>query len=201
MKMFSKRAYRGLRVCLLVVMRIWHPIIRVRGKENIPDGAAVMCCNHSAFSDPVWIIVYGNLPVLPRTMAKKEAIKTPVIGALYQKLGGFPVDRNGADISAVKTAMKTLKEGNKLIIFPEGTRIRGGKKSEPHNGAMLIAARTKAPVVPIFLSTKKRPFSKVDLVFGKPYNPEFSDKHPSTDEMDKLSADLMEQIYKMGENL
>ena len=201
MKMFSKRAYRVLRVCLLVVMRIWHPIIRVRGKENIPDGAAVMCCNHSAFSDPVWIIVYGNLPVLPRTMAKKEAIKTPVIGALYQKLGGFPVDRNGADISAVKTAMKTLKEGNKLIIFPEGTRIRGGKKSEPHNGAMLIAARTKAPVVPIFLSTKKRPFSKVDLVFGKPYNPEFSDKHPSTDEMDKLSADLMEQIYKMGENL
>lgn len=201
MKMFSKRAYRILRVCLLVVMRIWHPIIRVRGKENIPDGAAVMCCNHSAFSDPVWIIVYGNLPVLPRTMAKKEAIKTPVIGALYQKLGGFPVDRNGADISAVKTAMKTLKEGNKLIIFPEGTRIRGGKKSEPHNGAMLIAARAKAPVVPIFLSTKKRPFSKVDLVFGKPYNPEFSDKHPSTDEMDKLSADLMEQIYKMGENL
>ena len=201
MKMFSKRAYRVLRVCLLVVMRIWHPIIRVRGKENIPDGAAVMCCNHSAFSDPVWIIVYGNLPVLPRTMAKKEAIKTPVIGALYQKLGGFPVDRNGADISAVKTAMKTLKEGNKLIIFPEGTRIRGGKKSEPHNGAMLIAARTKAPVVPIFLSTKKRPFSKVDLVFGKPYNPEFSDKHPSTDEMDKLSADLMKQIYKMGENL
>ena len=201
MKMFSKRAYRVLRVCLLVVMRIWHPIIRVRGKENIPDGAAVMCCNHSAFSDPVWIIVYGNLPVLPRTMAKKEAIETPVIGALYQKLGGFPVDRNGADISAVKTAMKTLKEGNKLIIFPEGTRIRGGKKSEPHNGAMLIAARTKAPVVPIFLSTKKRPFSKVDLVFGKPYNPEFSDKHPSTDEMDKLSADLMEQIYKMGENL
>ena len=201
MKMLSKRAYRVLRVCLLVVMRIWHPIIRVRGKENIPDGAAVMCCNHSAFSDPVWIIVYGNLPVLPRTMAKKEAIKTPVIGALYQKLGGFPVDRNGADISAVKTAMKTLKEGNKLIIFPEGTRIRGGKKSEPHNGAMLIAARTKAPVVPIFLSTKKRPFSKVDLVFGKPYNPEFSDKHPSTDEMDKLSADLMEQIYKMGENL
>ena len=201
MKMFSKRAYRVLRVCLLVVMRIWHPIIRVRGKENIPDGAAVMCCNHSAFSDPVWIIVYGNLPVLPRTMAKKEAIKTPVIGALYQKLGGFPVDRNGADISAVKTAMKTLKEGNKLIIFPEGTRIRGGKKSEPHNGAMLIAARAKAPVVPIFLSTKKRPFSKVDLVFGKPYDPEFSDKHPSTDEMDKLSADLMEQIYKMGENL
>ena len=201
MKMFSKRAYRVLRVCLLVVMRIWHPIIRVRGKENIPEGAAVMCCNHSAFSDPVWIIVYGNLPVLPRTMAKKEAIKTPVIGALYQKLGGFPVDRNGADISAVKTAMKTLKEGNKLIIFPEGTRIRGGKKSEPHNGAMLIAARTKAPVVPIFLSTKKRPFSKVDLVFGKPYDPEFSDKHPSTDEMDKLSAELMEQIYKMGENL
>lgn len=201
MKMFSKRAYRVLRVCLLVVMRIWHPIIRVRGKENIPDGAAVMCCNHSAFSDPVWIIVYGNLPVLPRTMAKKEAIKTPVIGALYQKLGGFPVDRNGADISAVKTAMKTLKEGNKLIIFPEGTRIRGGKKSEPHNGAMLIAARAKAPVVPIFLSTKKRPFSKVELVFGKPYDPEFSDKHPSTDEMDKLSADLMEQIYKMGEIL
>lgn len=201
MKMFSRRTYRALRAFLIAVTHIWHPVIRVHGKENIPEGAAVMCSNHSAFSDPIWIIVYGNLPVLPRTMAKQELLKIPVLGALLKKLGAFPVDRSGTDISAIKTAMKTIKEGNKLVIFPEGTRIRGGKKSEPHSGALLIATRTQVPIVPIFLSRKKHPFSKIDLVFGKPYHPEYSEKHPTAEELDKLSVELMDQIYKMGENL
>lgn len=201
MKMFSRRAYRALRAFIVVITRIWHPIIKVYGKENIPEGAAVICGNHSAFSDPIWIIMLANLPELPRTMAKQELLKIPVLGAFYRKMGAFPVDRSGTDIPAIKTAMKTIRDGNKLVIFPEGTRIRKGKKSVPHSGALLIATRTHVPVVPVFLSTKKRPFSKINIVYGKPYYPEFAGKHPTSEELDKLSADLMKQIYQMGENL
>lgn len=201
MKMFSTRAYRILRAVLLVLTRIWHPVIRVHGKENIPEGAAVLCCNHSAFSDPIWIIMLADLPTLPRTMAKQELLKTPLLGTFYRKMGAFPVDRSGTDIAAVKTAMQTIRDGNKLVIFPEGTRIRKGKKSVPHSGAMLIATRSNVPIVPIFLSTKKRPFSKIDIVYGKPYLPEYAGKRPTSEELDQLSADMMKRIYQMGEDL
>lgn len=201
MKLFSTTAYRALRVFLLIITRIWHPVIKVSGKENIPEGAAVLCCNHSAFSDPIWVIMHANLPVLPRTMAKQELMKIPFLGTFYKKMGAFPVDRSGTDISAVKTAMKTIYDGNKLVIFPEGTRVRKGKESVAHNGALLIATRTHVPVVPIYLSTKKWPFSKINLVYGEPYHPEYAGKHPTGEELDKLSAALMERIYKMGENL
>lgn len=201
MKMFSTRAYRILRAVLLVLTRIWHPVIRVHGKENIPEGAAVLCCNHSAFSDPIWIIMLADLPILPRTMAKQELLKTPLLGTFYRKMGAFPVDRSGTDIAAVKTAMQTIRDGNKLVIFPEGTRIRKGKKSVPHSGAMLIATRSNIPIVPIFLSTKKRPFSKIDIVYGKPYLPEYAGKRPTSEELDQLSADMMKRIYQMGEDL
>lgn len=201
MKMFSARAYRFLRVIVLIMLRIAHPIIHVTGQENIPDTPVVFCCNHSSFSDPIWVIAQANLPVLPRTMAKKELLSIPVLGWLYRKLGAFPVDRSGADIPAIKTAMKTLREGNKLLIFPEGTRIRKGKKSEPHSGAMLIATRTQTSVLPVYLTANKKPFGKINLVFGKPYQPEFTGSKPTEDELNALSDELLKKIYRLGEDL
>lgn len=201
MKLFSVGAYRAIRRFVLIITRIWHPVVKVYGKENIPDGAAVMCCNHSAFSDPIWVVAYANLPKLPRIMAKRELLQIPLLGTFYKKLGAFPVDREKTDISAIKTSMKTIHDGNKLLIFPEGTRIRKGKQSVPHSGPMLIATRTNAPILPIFLSTKKRPFSKINLVYGEPYYPQYEGKHPTAEELDRLSKELMEQIYKMGEKL
>ena len=201
MKLFSARTYRFLRLIVLFFLRITHPVVHVKGTENIPDTSVVMCCNHSSFSDPIWVGVYANLPVLPRTMAKKELLDVPVFGKLLRKLGAFPVDRNSSDIAAIKTAMKTLRDGNKLIIFPEGTRIRKGKKSEPHSGAMLIATRTQTPVLPIYLTKKKKLFRKIDLVFGEPYLPQTSDKRATEQELTALSDELLKKIYRLGEGL
>lgn len=200
MKMFSVRAYRFLRIVFQIPMRIAHPIIKVSGRENIPDGPVIMCANHSAFTDPFWVIIMAKLPCLPRTMMKKELLEVPVVRWWTQKLGGFPVDREGADVNAVKTALKTLRDGEKLIVFPEGTRIRKNKKSEPHNGPVMIANRTGAPLMPVFLSMhKQRFFSKVKVVYGEPYYPEFSSKRPSQEEMNAVAADLMRRCYALGE--
>lgn len=201
MKMFSRGTYRFLRVIMLLLMRIVHPVIRVKGKENIPDTAVILACNHSSFSDPIFVVLYADLPVLPRTMAKKELMKLPVLGWLFRKLGAFPVDRDGADIAAIKTAMKTLRDGNKLVIFPEGTRVRKGKKSEAHSGAMLIATRTQTPVLPIYLTKKKKLFRRIDLVFGEPYLPQTADKRATEQELTELSEALLKHIYQLGEGL
>ena len=198
-EMFSQRTYRILRAFLTVWLRILHPVIHVHGRENIPEGPCMLCCNHSCFSDPVWVIVYGKLSRLPRIMAKQELMKLPVLGWLYRKLGAFPVDRGATDLKAVQTTLKTLREGNRVLIFPEGTRVRKGKRVEAHSGALLMANRAKVPVVPIYVSTKKHLFSRINLSFGKPYFPEYAAAKATPEELTLRSAELLEKIYAMGD--
>lgn len=198
-EMFSQRTYRILRAFLTVWLRILHPVIHVHGRENIPEGPCMLCCNHSSFSDPVWVIVYGKLSRLPRIMAKQELMKLPVLGWLYRKLGAFPVDRGATDLKAVQTTLKTLREGNRVLIFPEGTRVRKGKKVEAHSGALLMANRAKVPVVPIYVSTKKHLFSPILLRFGEPYFPEYAAAKATPEELTLRSAELLEKIYAMGD--
>lgn len=199
MKLISAGAYAVLRSTVGFFMRLAHPVFRVYGKENLPEGAAVLCCNHSAFSDPIWVLVAMKSKLPPRIMAKKELIETPVLGWLYRKLGAFPVDRGNRDIAAVRTSMNALRHGEKLLIFPEGTRIRHGKVAAPHNGALMIAAREQVPIVPIYLSTDKRFLRRVDIVFGKPFT--MDTVKPKQDELTARTQEMMAQIYAMGEAL
>ena len=199
MKMFSHRTYRIIRAFIWGIMHVGHPVVRVTGRENIPDGPVIFCCNHSSFSDPIWVIVGANLENLPRTMAKKELLELPVLGWLYRKLGAFPVDRASNDIGAIKTAMKTVRDGDKLVIFPEGTRIRKGKKSEPHSGAILIATRSGVPVLPVYLTKEKKLFRPIHLTFGTPYLPETAGSKATPEELGQLSAGLLQKINRPGE--
>ncbi len=199
MKPVSGWSYRFICAFLRGCLRFMHPIIHIKGRENLPQGAAMLCCNHSAFSDPIWVIVFGKCPTLPRSMAKKELLEKPLLGWLYRKLGAFPVDRGHADVGAVKTAMQTLKNGDKVLIFPEGTRIQKGKISEPHSGAVMIAARMKVPIVPVYLSTKKHFWQPVKLIYGTPYSPEYAGTKPTQEELESHTAELMQKIYAMGE--
>lgn len=199
MKPVSGWSYRFICAFLRGCLRFMHPIIHIKGQENLPQGAAMLCCNHSAFSDPIWVIVFGKCSTLPRSMAKKELLDMPVLGWLYRKLGAFPVDRGHADVGAVKTAMQTLKKGEKVLIFPEGTRIRRGRVSEPHSGAVMIASRMKTPIVPVYLSTKKHFWQPVKLIYGTPYFPEYAGAKPTQEELESRTAELMQTIYTMGE--
>ncbi len=201
MKMFSDRTFRVLRRIVYFFLRILHPVVCVKGRENIPDGAVILAGNHSAISDPLWIIGTAHFKEVPRTMAKKELMDTPILGKLLRKLGVFPVDRGAADVAAIKTAMKAIKDGHKLLIFPEGTRVRKGKQSEPHNGVMLLATRTQTRILPIYVSTKKSLFSKINVVFGAPYLPQTADRHATEQELNDLSEDLLKKIYRLGEGL
>lgn len=201
MKEFSQRFYHFIFWPLRIIFALKHPVLRVHGKENIPEGAAIVCCNHSAFSDPIWVMFAAHPKRIFRTMAKKELFSHKILGFLITKVGAFPVDRSTSDINAVKTSMQILKSGDKLLIFPEGTRIRKGKTSAPHGGAVMIAARMGVPIVPAYLSTDKRIFRPLDVVFGEPYHPHPSDRRVSNEELDALSQDMMQRIYALKETL
>lgn len=198
---FSQRFYHAVYVPIRIIMGFSHPIVRVHGKENLPEGAAVLCCNHTAFSDAVWVILGAHPKRIFRTMAKKELFDHCLLGSFIRKLGAFPVDRNISDINAVKTAFGVLRSDDKLLIFPEGTRVRNREKSNPHNGAVMIAARAGAPIVPVYLTAKKRFWRKLDLVIGEPYHPKYEGRKPSPEELSALTEDMMDRIWQLEASL
>ena len=98
----------------------------------------------------------------------------------------------------MKTALGVLREGDKLLIFPEGTRVREGDVSHPHVGAVTFACRTDASIVPVFLTRKKRFWAPLTLVFGEAYHPQFEGRRPSSDELEHLTQEMMDKCYALG---
>ena len=170
---------------------------RVSGREKVPDGGCVLVANHTQWADPVLVgTALGNQYPLV-AMAKKELFQIKLLGPLISALGAFPVDRGTADIGAIKTSLKAVKEGKKLLIFPEGgTKHKAGDEAKV--GAAMIAARTGAPIVPIYISENKKFRSKVYVVFGDAYIPE---KTKSKDGYRAIADDMMRRIYALKETI
>ncbi len=173
--------------------------IRAIGRENIPDGPVVICPNHSSIGDPFYVTFAFGRKYPMRAMAKIQIMRVPFIGWILGKAGVFGVDRNIADLKAVKTALKYLKDGDKLLIFPEGTRVHEGENVEAKTGAVLLATRTNAPLLPVYVPVKKRLFRPNTVVIGTPYYPEFEGRKPTSDELQHIAEDLMERVQKLGE--
>ena len=112
-------------------------------------------------------------------------------------MGAYGIDRGGADLAAVKATLTYLKSGTSVIVFPEGTRVRPGKTVEPKTGAAMLAMRAGVPILPVYITQRKRPFCPIRLVFGEPYTPEIAGKRPTAAELEAITADLMERIYRM----
>lgn len=169
----------------------------VIGRDKVPDGGCVLVANHTQWADPVLVgTALGNQYPLV-AMAKKELFQIKLLGPLISALGAFPVDRGTADIGAIKTSLKAVKEGKKLLIFPEGgTKHKAGDEAKV--GAAMIAARTGAPIVPIYISENKKFRSKVYVVFGDAYIPE---KTKSKDGYRAIADDMMRRIYALKETI
>jgi len=173
--------------------------LRVVGRENIPDGAAVLCPNHTTLGDPFYVVFAFGRKHPMRAMAKIQIMRVPVIGWVLGKAGVFGVDRGHADMKAVKTALKFLKDGNKLLMFPEGTRVHEGEDVAAKTGAAMFATRTGAPLLPIYIQRKKKLFARNVVVIGQPYHPEYAGRKPTPDELDAIAGDLMDRVRKLGE--
>lgn len=176
---------------------IAHPA-RVEGRENIPDGPAVICGNHTGLSDPVMACHATTIRHPLQPMSKIEVLGVPVIGAILRAGGVIGVDRDKPDSKSLRESMDCLKEGGKLLIYPEGTRRPVGEESiNPKTGAAFFATRCNTPIVPMYIPREKPLFKKITIQIGEPYYPEFEGKKASADDLDRISAEIMARIDAM----
>ena len=190
------RAYKRLYRFLTAILSVFYKI-EVVGLNNIPDGPALLCANHSSNFDPIMISMAAGLRHHIHYMAKIELFRVPILSPVLKAIGCFPVDRGKNTSQAIKVSIRYLRAGEKLGIFPEGTRSKTAGEKTAKKGAVRLADQMNAPIVPVYLPRKKRPFSKVRIEFKEPYfvNPERLKL--SQEDFGKLSVELMERINKV----
>jgi 1-acyl-sn-glycerol-3-phosphate acyltransferase len=172
---------------------------RITGLENIPDeGAFIVYANHSSNIDAIIMMCFVGRRHQLHVLAKAELFKVPLLGAVARGTEMVRVDRSISDINAVRQSLNYLKAGEKLGIFPEGTRVAEGESTEAKTGVARLADKTRVPVVPMYIPKRKPLFHKTPLVFGEAFyiNPEH--KRLTPEEYRPIAEALMERVWELA---
>src|SRR6266446_1892930 len=161
------RPYACVKPVVAVLMRLFFRF-EVKNPEHVPlAGAVLLVANHSN------LLVPRQLSFL----AKAELFRIPLFGPLIRRLNARPVRREGPDPGALRMALRVLEEDGALLIFPEGTRGAEGVLRPAKAGAGMLAVKSGAPVVPVYISGSGRAWprgqrlfrpAKVTVAFGPP---------------------------------
>lgn len=196
MKRFFKEIARKIvRGAIYAYCKIVHRV-KIEGQENIPlDEPLIYCGNHRTYLDPPLIVVTAKRHV--RFMAKIELKKNPFFAFLGVVFDGIYVNRDSKDITAIKTALKALKNGECVALFPEGTRNGLEKGEKAKDGAAFFAMRSGAKVMPCGISGGTGKFDKVTIRYGKPLDFSKYDKNDK-EALDKITDEIMENIIELA---
>ncbi len=175
--------------------------LHVEGRENIPkDRAIIVAPNHKSYFDPPLIGVAFNTRIV-HYMAKEELFKNPLFGWLIRQFGTFPVKRGTVDRTAIRQAVRELKAGNALGIFPEGTRIKRDGLGRFHSGMASLAFMSGASVMPVaVIGSMEMPHKNGPLavLIGKPID--VKRQKPSDEAIDALNEEVKNEIQKMTDD-
>jgi len=141
--------YKILRFLAFLIFKVLFRL-EVKGKEYIPKrGSFILASNHVSYLDP--IVLGVACPRKLNFMAKQELFVAPWFSHLLSKVGAFPIKRDSADLSALKEAMRRLKSGKVLVLFPEGSRRFNAVSVEPQAGIGFLVAKLNVSVVPAWI--------------------------------------------------
>ena len=160
-----------------------------------------MVSNHFSALDCGIIAMAYNKDI--KFLAKKELFKNKLVAKIVKSYGAIPIDRDNPDMKSLLSAIRVLKDGHKLAIFPEGTRNKTKTKQlQPiKGGTMIFAVKAKCPIVPMMIYRKARAFTRNYLIIGKPFYLEEFYNCKNTDEdiekMGKIVTDKMQEQQKI----
>lgn len=187
--------YSVLKFISFVLSKIFFRI-KIYGRGNLPSqGGFIIAANHASNLDPV--IIGCVCPRKVCYMAKEELFRNPLMAWLLRNLWVFPVKRQSADIAAIKEAMKKIRSGIPMLLFPQGSRNAVVSDEAPLAGVGFLAAKLKVAVVPAFIrgTDKAMPpgarffrFCDVRVYFGKAIK--VNEKIPYADTARKIMLEI-----------
>ena len=187
------RLYRFLRPIITFLMKFLFRI-EIIGSENIPtEGGVVLAGNHQSNFDCVLLI--SSTKRMIHFIAKKELIDGK-LGFFFKWMGIIPVNRKTKNKKAVNEAIKVLKDGEIIGIFPEGTFNKTEYITMPFKmGAVKMALDSDVKIVPFAIIGEYKLFKKnIKIIFGKPY------KIKDKDDLKKENITLMNKVIRLLKN-
>lgn len=188
------------RILLWIPLSILHPTF-IRNRKKMPKGKAIISCNHRSNWDIALYILNTREKI--KILAKKELFKNRLFGAILKNFGAIVVDRNQNDVSAIKNCIKVLKDGKKLFIFPEGTRLKNEDEiiGEIKSGMTMIAIKTKTPIVPVWVNRKPKAFRKSVYTIGDAFElTDFYNKKLDEETLNEANNFVREKMLALRES-
>jgi len=197
------------RVCRGIIAALAKVFLRpsIEGAQHIPSsGPVIIAPIHRSNVDFAVSVFLSPRKVF--FMAKDSLFRVPLLGPLLIRLGAFPVRRGSADRESMARAEEVLRRGQALVLFPEGTRKAGLAVESLQDGAMFVAARTGAWVVPVGIggTEKAMPHGaklprlvKIHVVVGEAIAPPASEGRVSRSAISAKSEELraaLEHVYR-----
>ena len=180
---------------MVAVTQILFPF-KLVGKEKVKDGACVLVGNHYR----IWDIVHMACTTKEKVhfITKKELYKNKFLAHLCDIVEAIPVSRDGQDAKAVMTALRYLKNGDKISMFPEGTRNRTDEDLLPlKGGAAMFAIKAKAPVYPVMCPHKTRLFRRTKILVGDPIDlSAFYDRRLTAEDYEEAEEIIREKMLE-----
>jgi len=181
--------------------------LRAEGLDNVPqEGGFVLAANHTSNFDPwpLGMLLWPDRYL--RFMAKSELFWFPM-GRVIAAGGAFPVRRGERDVEAIQTAIRLVRDGDVVVMFPEGTRrakgVRKRYEARAHTGAARIALMAGVPLVPAAIAGTGRlsRLERLRVRYGKPIRVDDLGALDSSEAAQEATRRLMAEIARLEEGL
>lgn len=193
--------YKFIRFLMLAFYKIFYRVEYINKNNIIPEGKCIITCNHLGKAD---VMIVGAL-YKDKTyfLAKKEWFNNKLFAKIVSVMGALPIDRKKPQISSIRTCLKVLKDGNRLAIFPEGTRNKVDNSLQPFKqGTVMFAVKGQAPITPIVIYKRSKMFRKNYVIIGEPIDFSTYYNVPFTDELsEQLTNELYSKMLSMQQEL
>lgn len=153
--------------------------VRRRGMKNMPaEGPVVLLANHQSHLDPLLI---GCFMPRPLGYLARDTLFQGILGPMIRAYDAIPIDRDGSGLAGIRATLKRVKQGDAVLMFPEGTRSQDGKLQPLKPGFIALVRRGKASIVPLGIAGTFEAYPRgskfpaprpVALVCGKAIPPE-----------------------------
>ncbi len=182
---------------------------KAHGTQNVPTEAdkrgVILAPNHQSFLDPP--ILGISLQRRVTFLAKEYLFKNFVVGIILRGIGAYPIKSEKDDFRSIRDLIRLLKDGQCVVVFPEGTRSADGQMNEPESGIGFLAAKSAAYVVPVYIRGSYEAFPKkggffklkpVQAYYGEPFIPaEDKSLMEAQDPYGAVSREIMARITKI----